>query len=373
MSTQTDNLKLNKPGIGDFYDIAVHNENMDIIDEEITELKKSVSDGKTLVANTITGQGVATVSDATFAIMATNINTVATNKYNEGVSATKKGTASASQVLSGYTFTNASSVGASGTMTNNGAVNQTLSINGTYTIPAGYHNGSGKVTQNITTKVAATYTPSDSAQTIAAGQYLSGVQTISAVPTETKTVTAGTSASTVNRTSGKYMTSVTVSPTPSQTKTVTMTSSPLTITPDSGKLLSSVTVNASLGKKYASGTVSITKTTDSYYMTRTSGSGSTTDSNNMNQVVLPTTFSPSIVRFILTDSTGWKYQTFVTPTSIIISYGLIYPITVPYPGLDTAYYKIGDAPQLLMSGLTIRLPGSQMLADFKTADYEAWE
>ena len=175
MSTQTDNLKLNKPGIGDFYDIAVHNENMDIIDEEITELKKSVSDGKTLVANTITGQGVATVSDATFAIMATNINTVATNKYNEGVSATKKGTASASQVLSGYTFTNASSVGASGTMTNNGAVNQTLNAGGSYTIPVGYHNGSGKVTaKSLASQTSGTANAND----IASGKsaYVNGVK-----------------------------------------------------------------------------------------------------------------------------------------------------------------------------------------------------
>lgn len=148
MSTQTENLKLTKPDTDDFYDIAIHNENMEIIDEEITELKKSVSDGKTLVANAITGQGVTTASSATFTTMATNINTVATNKYNAGVTATKKGTAGASQVLSGYTFTNASSVGASGTMTNNGAVTQTLNAGGSYTIPTGYHNGSGKVTAN---------------------------------------------------------------------------------------------------------------------------------------------------------------------------------------------------------------------------------
>ena len=38
--------------------------------------------------------------------------------YNAGVTATKKGTATAAQVLTGYTFTNSSSVGASGTMAN---------------------------------------------------------------------------------------------------------------------------------------------------------------------------------------------------------------------------------------------------------------
>lgn len=65
-----------------------------------------------------------------------------------------------------------------GTMPNNGAVSHSLGINGSYTIPAGYHNGSGKVTQNITTKAAATYYAGTSDQTIPAGRYLSGAQTI---------------------------------------------------------------------------------------------------------------------------------------------------------------------------------------------------
>lgn len=44
------------------------------------------------------------------------------NGYNAGVTATKKGTAAAGDVLTGKTFTNASSVGASGAMLNNAAV-----------------------------------------------------------------------------------------------------------------------------------------------------------------------------------------------------------------------------------------------------------
>ena len=43
-----------------------------------------------------------------------------------------------------------------------------------------YVNGS-KITGNISSKAAATYTPSGSAQSIASGQYLSGAQTIEAV------------------------------------------------------------------------------------------------------------------------------------------------------------------------------------------------
>ena len=38
-----------------------------------------------------------------------------------------------------------------GTMANNGAVSQALNAGGSYTVPAGYHNGSGKVTANSLT------------------------------------------------------------------------------------------------------------------------------------------------------------------------------------------------------------------------------
>ncbi len=65
--------------------------------------------------------------------------------YNAGVSATKKGTAGAGDVLSGKTFTNGSSVGASGTMPNKGAWTGATTGNGNVAIPAGYHNGSGYV------------------------------------------------------------------------------------------------------------------------------------------------------------------------------------------------------------------------------------
>jgi gas vesicle protein len=57
----------------------------------------------------------------------------------------KVGTATEAQVLTGYTFTNASSVGASGTMANKGAWTGSTTGSGNVTIPAGYHNGSGYV------------------------------------------------------------------------------------------------------------------------------------------------------------------------------------------------------------------------------------
>ena len=77
-------------------------------------------------------------------------------------------TASKAEVLSGYTALTKDSDDepASGTMANQGAVSQALNCGGSYTIPAGYHNGSGKVTANSLA--------SQTDATAAAGQILSG-------------------------------------------------------------------------------------------------------------------------------------------------------------------------------------------------------
>ena len=59
------------------------------------------------------------------------------------------GNANAAQVLSGYTFykDNAKSK-QTGTMANNGAVSVTLNPGSSYVVPAGYHNGGGRVRAN---------------------------------------------------------------------------------------------------------------------------------------------------------------------------------------------------------------------------------
>ena len=308
MSTQTTNYGLIKPDTADYYDISVFNQNADIIDNalkgkaeqtEVDELKKSVADGKTLVANAISGKGITTAKDAPFATMATNIGNIKVGIDTSGATATT------GDIIAGKTAGVGGAI-ITGTMANNGAISQSLGINGSYTIPAGYHNGSGKVTQSIATKGAETFTPNDTTQTIAQGRYLTGAQTISPVPTETKTVTAGTSASTVNRTSGKYMTAVTVNPTPSQSKSVTLTSSPLTVYPDAGYLLSGVTVSANLGKKYATGSGFTTVAYGTYAeFSRNDSGGVLTTSTVSTQtmyggaIVVTTglSWTPSVIRF----------------------------------------------------------------------------
>lgn len=59
------------------------------------------------------------------------------------------GTAADSHVLSGQTYYNTDAkTKRTGNMANRGAVSQALNAGGSYTIPAGYHNGAGKVTAN---------------------------------------------------------------------------------------------------------------------------------------------------------------------------------------------------------------------------------
>ena len=57
-------------------------------------------------------------------------------------------TATAAQILSGKVGADSEGNPITGTMPNHGAVSKALNCGESYTIPAGYHNGSGKVTVN---------------------------------------------------------------------------------------------------------------------------------------------------------------------------------------------------------------------------------
>lgn len=192
-------------------------------------------------------------------------------------------TATASDVLSPKVIVDATGATITGTMPNNGAVSQTLTATTTsYTVPAGYHNGSGTVSIVTETKSA---TPSTSSQTVTptTGKLLTQV-TVNAIPSEfgdttgddavaanilagkkahsnddgdavaitgtmpnngavSKTLDATTNNQSYTVPEGYHNGSGTVNIV-LETKTATPTTSSQNITPTSGKVLSKVTVNA---------------------------------------------------------------------------------------------------------------------------------
>lgn len=195
--------------------------------------------------------------------------------------------AAAGDVLAGKVIVDATGKAVTGTMTNNGAVSQTLDATSgkqSYTVPKGYHSGSGTVSITLEEKSA---TPGDDPVVVTptAGKVLSKV-TVAAIDDKYADTTGdtavaanileGETAHSYNETTGKSVavtgtmtnngavsktldaTTNNQSYTVSQgyhngsgtvsivleTKTATPTKSAQNITPTSGKVLSKVTVNA---------------------------------------------------------------------------------------------------------------------------------
>ena len=112
-------------------------------------------------------------------------------------------TATASDVLANKVIVTSNGTVTAGTMTNNGAVSKVLdttSNNQSYTVPSGYHNGSGTVSITLEQKTA---TPTESTQTITptSGKVLSQV-TVNPIPGDYVDVSDAT-ASAANLLSGE--------------------------------------------------------------------------------------------------------------------------------------------------------------------------
>lgn len=211
MPNYTEHYNFPKPLASEWADISVINAVIDQIDTALknAELKAATTQQATGTATEIT-LTLSTLYDGytiTFTASANNNGSATTingkEVFNAGtttpptfikdkdytvryslsedyffVKASAEGTAIADHVLAGDTFSNSNDTNIQGTMPKIGAVNKNLSINEVYTIAKGYHDGTGKVYQTITTKAQQTYTPGTSDQTITSGQYLTGSQII---------------------------------------------------------------------------------------------------------------------------------------------------------------------------------------------------
>lgn len=116
------------------------------------------------------------------------------------------GDAVASNVLSGKTFTGADGLATAGGMPNNGAVSHELSAGGSYTVPEGYHSGSGIVTA----KSLSSQTPGDAtAANILTGKkaWVAGVQLTGSMQSQAGGTYNPTTSVKTLATGGKYLTS----------------------------------------------------------------------------------------------------------------------------------------------------------------------
>ena len=125
--------------------------------------------------------------------------------------ASATGTATPEQVLANVPYSNENYTDLVGTMPNRGAVTATLNAGGSYTIPKGYHNGSGKVTANsLATQMANNgVTLTDASQLISGikaysktGQLLTGTATITSLGGIEPTLSGNVSITNTGRSNG---------------------------------------------------------------------------------------------------------------------------------------------------------------------------
>ena len=248
---------------------------------DIEELKKSVSNGKELVAGAITEKGVTTAADAAFATMADNIGQIETGseiKLQESKTispSTSKQTVfpddeydGLEKVIVNAVQTQEKTVSPSkddtwiylpddGKFFSKVTVNKfNLKLQSKTVTPStttqtvkpddGYH-GLSQVTVNVIQLEIREVNPTNTPQIIIPNTGFNGFSkvVVNAIQTQEKAVNPSTAAQTITPDSGKYLSKVTVNAAKLQSKTVTPSASIQTVKPDSGYIgLSSVSVAA---------------------------------------------------------------------------------------------------------------------------------
>lgn len=106
------------------------------LDEGLNQCFTSVSSGKAALASALTDKGIETDAVAAFGTLVANINKIGQNAN-----------AASSSLLYGHTAYVGNTY-ITGSMANIGAVTAALNCGQSYTVPQGYHNGTGKITAN---------------------------------------------------------------------------------------------------------------------------------------------------------------------------------------------------------------------------------
>ena len=137
-------------------DSVIYSDNTSI-GEKIIMLERKLIELKSQLADSINNKtGSSLTSNSTVDEMTVAINSIKTLEQ-----ATADANATAGNILVDKTaYVNGAKI--TGTMPNKGAVTASLNCGGSYTIPAGYHNGSGKVTANsLSSQTSANATAGD--------------------------------------------------------------------------------------------------------------------------------------------------------------------------------------------------------------------
>ena len=211
-------------------------------------------------------------------------------------------TATASDVLATKVFVEADGTVSVGTMQNLGAVSQTLTTSATsYTIPAGYHNGSGTVSIVTETKTA---TPTKSTQTISpsTGKVLSSV-TVNAIPADYQDVTGVTATAGDVLAGASFVdsTGATVEGTIETNTSSDLTISGGTVTAPAGYYATDASVTLGAGALAASATGSATVSSLTYAYNSTSGKFDVTGSGSISGTATATV---STAGYVGTSDTG---------------------------------------------------------------------
>ena len=182
MSLKTNNFKLYKYEDNDIGDLRFINDSMNIIDKGLVlDVGESTGSGNNYILNlgsitlTSANKGIsfkfwsdkdskgAVTINGTYKLIKANGSSVTNLKAGAPYTITYDGGTNfflasgggldtvnftSDKLLTGYSANDSNGEKVNGTMPNNGAKTASLNCGGSYTIPKGYHNGSGKVTAN---------------------------------------------------------------------------------------------------------------------------------------------------------------------------------------------------------------------------------